>query len=180
MNSLKYHSCLPRLTLLHPEGEPQGVEGWSARRAGGLWLSLTPLDTPTPNAYGYAVFKRAKRWSQQTANGIRRDFLCCLIADRLLRRRGQRWRRRLLQSARSITNQNEMQNKKTTFIDVWQAVAMDFLKHHSGMPCPYPSTPCGWATPETVLWLSQEWPVRRTSILRPSSTPLDTPHIVRL
>jgi hypothetical protein len=45
-----------------------------------------------------------------------------------------------------------------------------------GPALPKPSSPCGQATPETALWPYQGWLVRRASVLRPSSTPLDTPH----
>jgi hypothetical protein len=40
---------------------------------------------------------------------------------------------------------------------------------------PNPSTPCGWATPETALQPFQGWPALRAGSLRPSSTLLDTP-----
>jgi hypothetical protein len=40
---------------------------------------------------------------------------------------------------------------------------------------PYPSTPCGRATPETAIRPFQGWPARRAGGLQPSSTPLDTP-----
>jgi hypothetical protein len=29
-----------------------------------------------------------------------------------------------------------------------------------GPTMPYPSTPCGWAIPETILWPFQGWPPR--------------------
>jgi hypothetical protein len=44
-----------------------------------------------------------------------------------------------------------------------------------GLAMLYPSTPCGGATHETVLRAFQEWPVRRTGGLQPSSTILATP-----
>jgi hypothetical protein len=62
-----------------------------------------------------------------------------------------------------------------TGMSVWQGVAMDSLKFHPGPPMPYPSTPCGEATPETALQPFQGWPTHRAGSLHPSSTPLDTP-----
>jgi hypothetical protein len=46
-----------------------------------------------------------------------------------------------------------------------------------GSAMPYPSTPCGRATPETALRPIQGWPAYRVGSLRPSSTPLDTPRL---
>jgi hypothetical protein len=40
---------------------------------------------------------------------------------------------------------------------------------------PYPSSPCGQATPQTALRSVPGWPACRASSLRPSCTPLDTP-----
>jgi hypothetical protein len=62
---------------------------------------------------------------------------------------------------------------------VWQWVSMDFpeISTRPGMSAmPNSSKPCGWATPKTALQLFWAWPARREGILRPSSTPLDTPH----
>jgi hypothetical protein len=39
----------------------------------------------------------------------------------------------------------------------------------------YPSTPCGWATPETALWPFLGWPACMAGGLRLSYTFLDTP-----
>jgi hypothetical protein len=44
-----------------------------------------------------------------------------------------------------------------------------------GLAMPYPSTPCGRATPETDILLFHGWPARRAGGLRRSFTPLDTP-----
>jgi hypothetical protein len=44
-----------------------------------------------------------------------------------------------------------------------------------GPAMPYPSTPCGWTTPETALRLFQEWPARRAGGLRPSFYPFGHP-----
>jgi hypothetical protein len=52
---------------------------------------------------------------------------------------------------------------------------MDSLKFHPGPAMPDPATPYGQPTPETALWPFPRWPARRTGILQPSSTPLDTP-----
>jgi hypothetical protein len=41
---------------------------------------------------------------------------------------------------------------------------------------PYPSTPCGWAIPETAVRPVQGWSAQRLGGLRPSSTLLNTPH----
>jgi hypothetical protein len=49
MDSLKFHSGLPCPTLQHPAcGSPlkRPFKGWTTHRAGGLWPSSTPLDTP--------------------------------------------------------------------------------------------------------------------------------------
>jgi hypothetical protein len=43
-----------------------------------------------------------------------------------------------------------------------------------GHAMPYPSTPCGRATPETALQLFQGWLAHRAGNLRPPSTPSDT------
>jgi hypothetical protein len=55
-------------------------------------------------------------------------------------------------------------------MSIWQGVA----RGH-GLAMPYLFTPCGWATPETALWLFWGWPACKAGGLRPSSTPLDTP-----
>jgi hypothetical protein len=52
---------------------------------------------------------------------------------------------------------------------------LGITKVSPGPAMPYPSMPCGQATSETALWLSQEWPAHRAGSLRLSSTPLDTP-----
>jgi hypothetical protein len=52
-------------------------------------------------------------------------------------------------------------------IGIWQGVAMDSLKFHSGPTMPNPSTPCGRATPETA---------NKVGAPRLSSTPLDPLH----
>jgi hypothetical protein len=41
-------------------------------------------------------------------------------------------------------------------MSAWQGVAMD-SKVSAGPAMPYPSTPCGQATPETALHLFHEW-----------------------
>jgi hypothetical protein len=40
---------------------------------------------------------------------------------------------------------------------------------------PYPSLPCGRATPETAQEPFQRWPAHTAGGLQPSSIPLDTP-----
>jgi hypothetical protein len=40
---------------------------------------------------------------------------------------------------------------------------------------PDPFTSCGWVTLEMALWLFQGWLAHTADVLRPSSTPLDTP-----
>jgi hypothetical protein len=50
-----------------------------------------------------------------------------------------------------------------------------FPKVSLGSAMPDPSTPCGWAIPETALWPFQGWPACKADGLRLSSTPMDTP-----
>jgi hypothetical protein len=52
---------------------------------------------------------------------------------------------------------------------------MNSLKYLWGLQLPYPSTPCGRATPETTLEPVQGWPARRAGGLQPSFTSLNTP-----
>jgi hypothetical protein len=61
---------------------------------------------------------------------------------------------------------------------LWQGVAPDFLKYHSGPPYYHPSTPCRRANPETALRPFQEWPTGRAAFGR--LLPPWTPHAVRL
>jgi hypothetical protein len=49
-----------------------------------------------------------------------------------------------------------------------------------GPALPYPSTPCGGATPEMALWLFQGFPAHMAGGLRPYFTPLDTPCRTRM
>jgi hypothetical protein len=44
-----------------------------------------------------------------------------------------------------------------------------------GPALPYPSMPCGRATPETAFQPFRRWPAHRAGGLQSSSTPLDTP-----
>jgi hypothetical protein len=44
-----------------------------------------------------------------------------------------------------------------------------------GPAMPYPSTVCGFATPETAFWAFQGWSAPRVGGLRSSSIHLDTP-----
>jgi hypothetical protein len=50
-------------------------------------------------------------------------------------------------------------------------------KVSTGLAIPYPSTFCEQATPEMALWTFQGWPACRAGGLRPSLTPLVTPHL---
>jgi hypothetical protein len=62
-------------------------------------------------------------------------------------------------------------------IGAWQGVTMDSLMCHLGPPMPYPSTPCGWATPEATLQLFHGWLAHRAC---DRLLPLWTPHAVCL
>jgi hypothetical protein len=48
------------------------------------------------------------------------------------------------------------------------------LKVSLGLAMPYPSTSCGWTTPETDSRPFRGWPALRAGHLRPFATPLDT------
>jgi hypothetical protein len=58
-------------------------------------------------------------------------------------------------------------------MSVWQGVAKDSLKYHSGPPCPILLRPAGMPPPKRLVL---GWPAHRAGSLRPSFTPLVTPH----
>jgi hypothetical protein len=69
--------------------------------------------------------------------------------------------------------------KRVKLNGVWQGVAMDSLKFHQGPPCPYPSKPCEWATPERPFGLLRGGPIARRAACG-RLLPHWTPHAVRL
>jgi hypothetical protein len=60
-------------------------------------------------------------------------------------------------------------------IGIWQGVAMNSPKFHSGPPCPTLLCPAGGPGGQAARGSFQEWPARRAGGMRPSHTLLYTP-----
>jgi hypothetical protein len=92
------------------------------------------------------------------------------------------WRRRVLVRAKQTGSRDAQKPHPWPPMGSYQQNHVRMARGGHALPkvsprpaMPNPSTPCGWATPETTFQPFQGWPASRAGNLRPSSTLLDTP-----